>query len=70
MSAPLQHRGPFPIQHAFVVQFAADTMLGDTGLGGHVEPIVSGQATRFQPVEELLAFVTRVLQVWATPEDA
>jgi hypothetical protein len=69
MATPLQPRGPFPIQWTFVVQFAADTALGDAGLTGRVEHIVSGQATRFQSVEELLAFVTQILQLLAAPED-
>ena len=67
---PPQPRGPFPIQHAFVVQFAADKTLGNVGLAGRVEHIVSGQAIRFQSVEERLAFITRILQALATPEDA
>jgi hypothetical protein len=62
MPAPLQHRGLFPIQHAFVVQFAADTSLRDADMAGRVEHIASGQAIRFQSTEELLTFVTQVLQ--------
>jgi len=53
-----------------VVQFAADKTLGNFGLAGRVEHIVSGQAIRFQSVEERLAFITRILQALATPEDA
>lgn len=65
----LQQRGPFPIQYTFVVQFAAATARGDAGLAGRVEHIVSGQARRFQSVEELLAFVTQILQTVAAPAD-
>jgi hypothetical protein len=68
MSAPFQHCGPFPIQHAFVVQFATDIALGGAGMAGRVEHIVSGQAMRFQSIDELLAFVTRVLQTLTAAE--
>jgi hypothetical protein len=32
MSAPVHYHGPFPIQRAFVVQFAADTTRGWRGV--------------------------------------
>ena len=54
--------GPFPIQRAFVVQFAAETTLEATGITGRVEHLVSGQATRFQSVEALFAFMAARLQ--------
>jgi hypothetical protein len=54
--------GPFPIQHAFVVQFAAETTLDATGITGRVEHLVSGQATQFQSVEALFAFMATRLQ--------
>jgi hypothetical protein len=54
--------GPFPIQHAFVVQFAAETTLDVTGITGRVEHLVSGQATRFRSLEALFAFMTARLQ--------
>jgi hypothetical protein len=59
-------KGPFPIQHAFVVQFAADTGLDAQGLAGRVEHVTSGQATRFVSREALMAFVTQVLQTSAS----
>jgi hypothetical protein len=52
----------FPIQYAFVVQFAAETTLDATGITGRVEHLVSGQATRFQSVEALFAFIATRLQ--------
>lgn len=69
MLTPFQYRGPFPIQHAFVVQFAVDTGLDDADLAGRVEHVASGQAMHFQSLEELLAFVTRILRALTTPED-
>ena len=55
-------QGPFPIQHTFVVQFAAETTLDAMGLTGRVEHLVSGRATRFQSVQELFAFMAARLQ--------
>jgi 2-polyprenyl-3-methyl-5-hydroxy-6-metoxy-1,4-benzoquinol methylase len=49
--------GPFPIQHTFVVQFAADTMLDATGIAGRVEHLASGQAIRFRSAKVLFAFM-------------
>ena len=65
--------GPFPIQHAFVVQFAADTTLDATGITGRVEHLVSGQAIRFRSVEALFTFMAARLQEVqqaSTAEDA
>ena len=60
-------QGPFPIQHAFVVQFAAETTLDAMGITGRVEHLVSGQATRFQSAEALFAFmVARLREVQQT----
>jgi hypothetical protein len=64
--------GPFPIQHAFVVQFAVDTMLDATGITGRVEHLVSGQAIRFRSVEALFAFMAarlREIQQTSTGEE-
>jgi hypothetical protein len=46
---------------AFVVQFRADTAVAQGYLAGRVEHVVSGQATDFQSLETLLAFMARVL---------
>jgi hypothetical protein len=59
-------RGPFPIQHACVLQFAADTGLDAQGLAGRVEHVASGQASRFESMEGLVAFVIQVLQTLAS----
>jgi hypothetical protein len=50
-----------PVQWAFVVQFRVETDVERDRFAGRVEHVVSGQATRFQSLEELLAFVARVL---------
>ena len=53
---------------AFVVQFRAETAVEQGRFVGRVEHVVSGQAAHFQSVEELLAFIGRVLtEVRAPP---
>jgi hypothetical protein len=47
---------------AFVVQFQSDTMVEQGHLAGRVEHVVSGQATTFQSLEMLLAFMARLLR--------
>jgi hypothetical protein len=47
---------------AFVVQLREGTALTPEALHGRVEHIVSGQATHFSSVEDLLAFMVRVLR--------
>ena len=54
--------GPFPIQHAFVVQCAAETTLDATGITGRVEHLRLGASDRFQSVEALFAFMAARLQ--------
>jgi hypothetical protein len=46
---------------AFVVRFRVGTALDGGRLTGRVEHIVSGQEARFESLEELLRFMTRVL---------
>ena len=46
---------------AFVVQFRAETAIAAGRLVGRVEHIVSGQATTFDTLAALLAFIARVL---------
>jgi hypothetical protein len=67
---PTQRPGPWlPTQCAFVVQCAAETTAGPGGFLGRVEHVVSGQAQRFHTLEELVAFMTRVLRTLAPPPD-
>jgi len=46
---------------AFVVQFRVETEIEQGRCTGRVEHVVSGQATRFDTLDELLAFLARVL---------
>jgi hypothetical protein len=52
---------------AFVVQFRAETDVGQGRCTGRVEHVVSGQATRFASLEELLAFIAQVLAAIRAP---
>jgi hypothetical protein len=49
------------VYRAFVVQFQSDTAVEQRHLAGRVEHVVSGQATAFQSLETLLAFIAQVL---------
>ena len=52
---------PLPTNRAFVVQFRAQPPGAPLGWEGRVEHVVSGQATHFRSLEELWAFMGRVL---------
>jgi hypothetical protein len=52
---------------AFVVQFRAETEVGQGRCTGRVEHVVSGQATRFASLEELVAFIAQVLATVRAP---
>jgi hypothetical protein len=60
---PVQSKEASPLlpPWAFVVQFRVETDLGQGGCTGRVEHVVSGQAAHFESLDELLAFLTRVL---------
>jgi hypothetical protein len=50
-----------PTDRAFVVQFRAQPTGASSPYDGRVEHVVSGQVARFHSLEELLAFMIRVL---------
>jgi hypothetical protein len=52
---------PLPVQRAFVVQLHAMSAVAHDQLTGRVEHVLSGQAAHFHTVDELLAFIARVL---------
>jgi len=54
-------QAPLSPHRAFVVQFRAETAVEQGRFVGRVEHVVSGQATQFDSLEELLAFMARVL---------
>jgi hypothetical protein len=50
------------VHWAFVVHFRTNTDVTQGRIAGRVDHVVSGQATHFDSLEELLAFMTRVLK--------
>jgi len=69
MLRPRTHKSPYPVQHAFVVRVEANTALDAENLAGRVEHVVSGQATQFQSMKALFAFIVQVLQAVHAPEE-
>jgi hypothetical protein len=58
---------PLPTNRAFVVQLRAQPPGAPFAWDGRVEHVVSGQATHFHSLEELVAFISRVLAGVQTP---
>ena len=56
-----------PSNRVFVVQFRRQLPGAAAGYGGRVEHLVSGEVARFHSLEELLAFMHRVLADVQTP---
>jgi hypothetical protein len=52
---------PLSVHWAFVVHFRTDTDITQERITGRVEHVVSGQSVHFESLEELLAFMARVL---------
>jgi hypothetical protein len=52
-----------------VVRFEANTALDAENLAGRVEHVVSDQATQFQSMKALFAFIVQVLQAVRAPEE-
>ena len=66
---PQDIEGPAPlsVHHAFVVHFRVNSDVAQGRMAGRVEHVVSGQATHFASLEELLAFIARVLSTVRAP---
>jgi hypothetical protein len=56
-----KQRSSLPAKRAFVVQLHADAKVEQGQWQGRVEHLVSYQASHFESLEELLAFIVRVL---------
>jgi hypothetical protein len=67
MTAPAERQPPLSPHRAFVVQFRADSDVTRDCCAGRVEHVVSGQAAHFSSLEELLAFIARVLATVRSP---
>ena len=57
---------PLPVQRAFVVQLHATAAVAQGQLSGRVEHVLSGQVAHFHTLDELLAFIARVLAALET----
>jgi hypothetical protein len=55
-------RSTLPVERAFVLQFRAKADIEQGPFTGRVEHVLSGQAARFDSLEELLGFLGRVLR--------
>jgi len=50
-----------PPDRAFVVQLSSDAELGEQRFVGRVEHVTTGQSVHFESLDELLAFIGRLL---------
>lgn len=57
----MEETSPLSPQRAFVVQFRGGAEAEPVRFTGRVEHMTTGHATRFESVEDLVTFVTRVL---------
>ncbi len=60
-AAAIEELPPLSPERAFVVQFRVGAGMDPERFTGRVEHMVSGGAAHFDSLEELVAFVTRVL---------
>ena len=58
---------PLSVHCAFVVHFRVNSDVTQGRLAGRVEHVVSGQSAHFASLEELLAFIARVLATVRAP---
>ena len=70
MGAEHDQRAPLSPHYAFVVQLETDTQIDAGRIHGRVEHVVSRHVTRFTSLDELLAFMARVLREVAARERA
>jgi hypothetical protein len=55
------------VHRAFVVHFRTSTDIARGQITGRVEHVISGQATHFASLEELLTFIARLLAAVRAP---
>ncbi len=61
MAQPQVEKAPLSVHRAFVVHLRTSSNVTREPIEGRVEHVVSGQSTHFDSLEELLAFMARVL---------
>ncbi len=66
MSEASEQLAPLSVHQAFVVHVRLNSDIARKRVAGRVEHVVSGQATHFQSLDELLAFMAHVL---ASPKE-
>jgi hypothetical protein len=59
-----------PANHAFVVQLSREAVGTYDSFRGRAEHVVSGRAVHFETLDELLAFIQRVLARLREPDKA
>ena len=67
MPQPQAEKAPLSVHRAFVVHFRTSSNVARGLVAGRVEHVVSGQSTHFDSLEELLAFMARVLATVRAP---
>jgi hypothetical protein len=67
MPQDTEGQAPVSVRRAFVVHFRTNSDVTHGRVAGRVEHIASGQATHFASLEELLAFIARVLATIRAP---
>jgi hypothetical protein len=67
MPQDAERRAPLSVQHAFVVHFRVNSEVAQGRVAGRVEHVASGQSSHFASLEELLAFMGRVLATVRAP---
>jgi hypothetical protein len=60
-------QAPLSVHYAFVVHFRVNSEVAQGRIAGRVEHVVSGQATHFASLEELLGFIAQVLATVRAP---
>ena len=59
---------PLSVHRAFLVYFRVNSEVARGRIAGRVEHVVSGQTTHFSSLEDLLAFIARVLATVRAPQ--
>lgn len=67
MSPDEDRPSPLSVHRDFVVQFRLATNPSQGQWMGRVEHVASGQATRFDTLDELMSFIARVLDQGPRP---
>jgi hypothetical protein len=67
MPQDTEGRAPLSVHRAFVVHFRTDSDVTHGRMAGRVEHVASGQVAHFASLDELLAFMGRVLAAVRAP---